>query len=255
MNLLEIHNVTKFFGGLAALTKLNISISPQEILGLIGPNGAGKTTLFNCITGIYPPSDGRIIFDGEDITGLEPHEIAKRGAARTFQLTKIFSEVSLLDNIMISRHCRTKTGVGGALLNTSFARREKNETREKSLYFLELLGLITLRDELAKNLPYGSQRRLAIAISLATEPKLLLLDEPAAGMNPEESDEIIELIDRIRGLGITIFLVEHDMRVIMGISDRIVVLNFGEIIAKGSPQEIQENEDVIEAYLGKGEYA
>jgi branched-chain amino acid transport system ATP-binding protein len=255
VNLLEIHNVTKFFGGLAALTKLNISISPQEILGLIGPNGAGKTTLFNCITGIYPPSDGRIIFDGEDITGLEPHEIAKRGAARTFQLTKIFSEVSLLENIMISRHCRTKTGVGGALLNTSFARREKNETREKSLYFLELLGLITLRDELAKNLPYGSQRRLAIAISLATEPKLLLLDEPAAGMNPEESDEIIELIDRIRGLGITIFLVEHDMRVIMGISDRIVVLNFGEIIAKGSPQEIQENEDVIEAYLGKEEYA
>ena len=255
MNLLEIHNVTKFFGGLAALTKLNISISPQEILGLIGPNGAGKTTLFNCITGIYPPSEGRIIFDGEDITGLEPHEIAKRGAARTFQLTKIFSEVSLLENIMISRHCRTKTGVGGALLNTSFARREKNETREKSLYFLELLGLITLRDELAKNLPYGSQRRLAIAISLATEPKLLLLDEPAAGMNPEESDEIIELIDRIRGLGITIFLVEHDMRVIMGISDRIVVLNFGEIIAEGSPQEIQENEDVIEAYLGKGEYA
>lgn len=255
MNLLEIHNVTKFFGGLAALTKLNISVSPQEILGLIGPNGAGKTTLFNCITGIYPPSEGRIIFDGEDITGLEPHEIAKRGAARTFQLTKIFSEVSLLENIMISRHCRTKTGVGGALLNTSFARREKNETREKSLYFLELLGLITLRDELAKNLPYGSQRRLAIAISLATEPKLLLLDEPAAGMNPEESDEIIELIDRIRGLGITIFLVEHDMRVIMGISDRIVVLNFGEIIAKGSPQEIQENEDVIEAYLGKEEYA
>jgi branched-chain amino acid transport system ATP-binding protein len=255
VNLLEIHNVTKFFGGLAALTKLNISISPQEILGLIGPNGAGKTTLFNCITGIYPPSEGRIIFDGEDITGLEPHEIAKRGAARTFQLTKIFSEVSLLENIMISRHCRTKTGVGGALLNTSFARREKNETREKSLYFLELLGLITLRDELAKNLPYGSQRRLAIAISLATEPKLLLLDEPAAGMNPEESDEIIELIDRIRGLGITIFLVEHDMRVIMGISDRIVVLNFGEIIAKGSPQEIQENEDVIEAYLGKEEYA
>ena len=255
MNLLEIHNVTKFFGGLAALTKLNISIRSQEILGLIGPNGAGKTTLFNCITGIYPPSEGRIIFDGEDITGLEPHEIANRGAARTFQLTKIFSEVSLLENIMISRHCRTKTGIGGALLNTSFARREKNETREKSLYFLELLGLITLRDELAKNLPYGSQRRLAIAISLATEPKLLLLDEPAAGMNPEESDEIIELIDRIRGLGITIFLVEHDMRVIMGISDRIVVLNFGEIIAKGSPQEIQENEDVIEAYLGKEEYA
>lgn len=255
MNLLEIHNVTKFFGGLAALTKLNISIRSQEILGLIGPNGAGKTTLFNCITGIYPPSEGRIIFDGEDITGLEPHEIANRGAARTFQLTKIFSEVSLLENIMISRHCRTKTGVGGALLNTSFARREKNETREKSLYFLELVGLITLRDELAKNLPYGSQRRLAIAISLATEPKLLLLDEPAAGMNPEESDEIIELIDKIRGLGITIFLVEHDMRVIMGISDRIVVLNFGEIIAKGSPQEIQENENVIEAYLGKGEYA
>jgi branched-chain amino acid transport system ATP-binding protein len=255
VNLLEIHNVTKFFGGLAALTKVNISISPQEILGLIGPNGAGKTTLFNCVTGIYPPSEGRIIFNGEDITGLEPHQVAEKGAARTFQLTKIFSEVSLLENIMIARHCRTRAGVGGALLNTSFARREQNETREKSLYFLELVGLITSRDELAKNLPYGSQRRLAIAISLATEPKLLLLDEPAAGMNPEESDEIIELIDRIRGLGITIFLVEHDMRVIMGISDRIVVLNFGEIIAKGSPQEIQENENVVEAYLGKGEYA
>jgi branched-chain amino acid transport system ATP-binding protein len=255
MKLLEVQNVTKFFGGLAALAKVNISISPQEILGLIGPNGAGKTTLFNCITGIYPPSEGSIIFSGQDITGLEPHEVAKRGAARTFQLTKIFSEVTLLENIMIARHCRTKAGVGGAILHTSFAKREKNETREKSLHFLELIGLITLRDELAKNLPYGSQRRLAMAIALATEPTLLLLDEPAAGMNPEESDEMIELIDRIRGLEITIFLVEHDMRVIMGISDRIVVLNFGEIIAQGSPQEIQENERVIEAYLGKEEYA
>ncbi|UCD71832.1 MAG: ABC transporter ATP-binding protein [Syntrophobacterales bacterium] len=255
MKLLEIHNVTKFFGGLAALTKVNISISFQEILGLIGPNGAGKTTLFNCITGIYPPSEGRILFSGEDITGLGPHEIAKRGAARTFQLTKIFSEVSLLENIMMARYCRTKAGVGDAIFNTSFAKREKNESREKSLYFLELVGLITLRDELPKNLPYGSQRRLAIAIALATEPTLLLLDEPAAGMNPEESDEMIELIGKIRGLGITIFLVEHDMRVIMGISDRIVVLNFGEIIGEGSPQEIQENERVIEAYLGKEEYA
>lgn len=255
MTLLRIDNIIKDFGGLRALKNVKISVNEQEILGLIGPNGAGKTTLFNCITGIYPPSNGRIIFDGEDTTRLEPYEIIRRGVARTFQLTKLFSEVSLLDNVVIGRYCRTKAGIWGALFNTSFIKVEKKESREKALELLELLGLASLKDEPAKNLPYGSQRRLAIAIALATEPRFLLLDEPTAGMNPEESDEMMELIDKIRRLGITILLVEHDMRVIMGISDRIVVLNFGEVIAEGSPKEIRENDKVIEAYLGREEVA
>lgn len=254
MALLEIKNISKFFGGLRALNSVSFSVSEGQILGLIGPNGAGKTTLFNCISGIYKPDKGMIIFDGVDITGLKPHEIAKRGIGRTFQLTQLFSGLTVLDNVIVAQH----SGSGAKIWKDLFYARAgyKNEMEERGIEQMKFLGMDRSEGyKLAANLPYGAKRNLSMGIALATNPKLLLIDEPTSGMNLEEKKRIMDLIEQTRKRGVTVLVVEHDIRVVMGISDRIVVLNFGEKIAEGKPKEISENERVIEAYLGREEIA
>jgi branched-chain amino acid transport system ATP-binding protein len=253
--MLKIDNITMKFGGVVAVNQFNADISDGEIVGLIGPNGAGKTTIFNMITGVYKPTIGNIIYEvnenQEDITGLSPDKIAKLGICRTFQNIRLFKELTVMDNVFIGNHLRLESGVFSAVLRLPKYRSEEKEEFEKSRYLLEKVGLYEERDEKAFSLPYGKQRRLEIARALATDPKLLLLDEPAAGMNPQETRDLMEFImDIKKEFKLTIFLIEHHMEVVMGICERIYVLDHGILIKEGNPLEVQNDQRVIEAYLG-----
>ena len=255
MHLLDIQNVSMHFGGLRAIKELDFTMQEGEIRGLIGPNGAGKTTFFNVVSGLYTPTHGRFSFNGQDITKLRPHGTARLGIVRTFQAITLFKNFTALRSVMIGRHLHSRYNFFGALLNTPGYRRNERENMERSLEILELMGLAKYRNDLALNLPHGHQRALGIAIALAAEPRLLMLDEPVTGMNPEETASMMGLIGKIRDKGITILLIEHDMKVVMGICDKITVLNFGKKIAEGTPQEIRRDPVVHEAYLGGEDYA
>ena len=253
--LLSIRNVGKHFGGLHVLQDVSFEVPAGGIYGLIGPNGAGKTTVFNLVTGLLAPSSGSIEFQGESLVGLPPHQITHRGIARTFQNIRIFKEMSLLENVMIGMHEHLKYGAGGIFFNSSACRAAEKRARERAFELLSWLGLEHKAAMLADNLSYGDQRKLEFARALATEPKLLLLDEPVAGMNPSEKTLLMEEIINIRNRGYGVFMIEHDMRFVMGLCDRIAVLNFGRIIAEGTPDEVRNNQEVIEAYLGREEEA
>ena len=255
--ILEVSQMTMDFGGIRALDNLDLEVFSGEIVALIGPNGAGKTTFFNCLTGIYPPTKGEIRLNPAhggkqfNLKGMLPNKVTEQGLARTFQNIRLFSQMTVLENVMIGRHCRTKAFILGAILRGSGTRKEEREIVEMSYQILEKVGLIEYVDEYAKNLPYGAQRRLEIARALATEPSLLLLDEPAAGMNPQETDELDDLIKEISNDGYAILLIEHDMKLVMSLSDRIYVVDYGKKIAQGNPSEIRNNPAVIRAYLGE----
>jgi len=247
---LEIKKISKNFGGIKALTDVSFSVKEGEILGLIGPNGAGKTTMFNMITAMYPPSSGEISFVGNPLSNLKPHQITEKGICRTFQNIRLFSDLTVRENVMVGNHCRLKTNVLQSVFRTKVQKAEEAKVLETSDEILEVVGLADDKDTIAKNLSYGAQRRLEIARALASRPKLVLLDEPAAGMNEKETNDLFDLIKKIQKLNITVLLIEHDMPLVMRICDRIIVLNFGEKIAEGTPSSIQNNKEVIEAYLG-----
>ena len=249
--LLETFGLRKEFGGLVAVDDVDFAIEERAISSLIGPNGAGKTTFFNMLTGVYKPTSGRVFFDGEDMTAKPPHTFTQRGIGRTFQNIRLFQNMTALENVLVGMHVRLKGTLFGAILRTPRIRKEERDARQQARELLEFSGLRRKDGELGKNLSYGDQRRLEVARALATRPSLLLLDEPTAGMNPQESADFTTFVGRLRDEEkLTVLMIEHDMRVVMGISDRVSVLDYGEKIAEGTPQEIQRNERVIEAYLG-----
>ncbi len=250
--ILTVQGLTRHFGGLAAVTDLSFDIRAGEILSLIGPNGAGKTTAFNLITGTLVPTRGKVFFQDHEVTGLRPHQTTRFGIARTFQTTSLFYDETVMDNLIVSYHCRTRTGIWDALFQTGRSREDERRSRQQAEEILELIGLQGRAGELARNIPQESQKRLAVGLALVTEPKLLLLDEPTGGLTEEENISMMALIQKVRTRGITILLIEHKMKIVMNISDRIVVLNYGQKIADGSPQEVGSNAAVIEAYLGAG---
>lgn len=260
-SILDVSEMTMDFGGLRAVNHVSVAMKQGEIIALIGPNGAGKTTFFNCVTGVYTPTRGTISVtppggQEESITGLKPSQITARGLARTFQNIRLFPNMTVLENVMIGRHSRLKAGVFGAIFRDRRTREEEQRVLQESYQILTKMGLDTHVNDLARNLPYGAQRRLEIARAMATEPFVLLLDEPAAGMNPQETKSLEKLILRIRDTeGISIFLIEHDMSLVMSLSERIYVMDYGKLIATGTPQEVKNNPDVIRAYLGEDESA
>lgn len=249
--LLEVDSLTKNFGGLTAVNKVTFSVREGEILSVIGPNGAGKSTLFKLVSGFLRVSAGSVRYKGSDITGMSPHNIAQRGIVRTFQETTIFRQMTAFQNVVVAHHLSCRAGTAGIIMNTSQAREDERKFARQSLEILERLGIGNVAYETARDLPHGHLRALSIAVALACQPKLLLLDEPFTGLNPHETDFAGQIVDDVRKGGVTVVLVEHDMRAVMKLSDRIIVLNFGTKIAEGSPEEIQHDENVVEAYLGR----
>lgn len=252
MPLLQIENLTHYFGGLRAVYNYRVEIEKGQIRGLIGPNGAGKTTVFNLITGMYRPTEGGMFFDGTSLTGLRPHQIASMGIGRTFQNLRLWRYMTALDHVKLAHYSRIRYGLVGAFLGTAQRQREEKEIEERAYAFLEMMGVSRFADQVVTGLPYGVQRKVEMARALAVEPKMLLLDEPTAGMNPEEMMETMEVIRKIRDeLGLAIFLIEHRMKVVMDLCETIQAIDFGELIAEGTPEEIRNNSRVIDAYLGK----